>query len=168
MGLVSDCRGQGGDWQVSVSFGKVGRGKSPFGKEGGFHVRKPLYLFSFQWYLAAMRYIPILLLLASCQVTPPAQSSPTLPPVQVRLDSNRYFLPECPKAMEIPRRLLLELPTAQEAELSGYMPAATCTDQTVNARLAKEKELFGEMRPTAETERRRDQTLLRDAEYESH
>jgi len=66
--------------------------------------------------------------------------------------------------MEIPKRLLLELPTAQEAELSGYMPAATCADSVVSARLAKEKELYGEMKPTAETERRREQTLLRDAQ----
>lgn len=109
----------------------------------------------------------VVLLSTGCQRQGSISTS-QLPAIQIRLDSNRYFLPECKKAMEIPRRLLLELPTAQEAELSGYMPAATCTDEAVTARLAKEKELFGDMQPTAETEHRREQTLLRDAEYESH
>lgn len=98
---------------------------------------------------------------SSQQAQSPHPKPADLPIVQVRLDSNRYFLPECEKAMEIPARLLLELPTVQEAELSGYAPAATCSNDVIKQRLAKERELFGKMQPTETTERRRAEALER-------
>ena len=86
----------------------------------------------------------------------------TLPIVEIRLDSNRYFLPECKKYAEIPKQVLLTLPTIQEAELSGYYPAATCSKEIIKNRLQEEIKIFGKIEPTKETEQRKNQALLRE------
>lgn len=86
-----------------------------------------------------------------------------LPLVMVRLDSSRYFLPECPPPIAIPKRLLLTLPTIQEADLSGFRPAAMCKKEILDRRLEKELSVVGEIKPTKETESRRIQVLMLEA-----
>lgn len=81
----------------------------------------------------------------------------TLPPVRIRQDKRTYLLPECPRYAQLKEGKFFELPTLQEAELSGYVPAkgGDCLEQVVTNRRTLEHELFGVMKPTREmTERR--------------
>lgn len=84
----------------------------------------------------------------------------TLPPVHLNIDAGVYFLPECPYYAKINKRILLALPTAQEAELSGYRPAG-CSKAVLPARLQAEKRIFGEIKPSSDTERRQAELLAR-------
>lgn len=115
----------------------------------------------------AIFFILLLFTLLGCTINKetPVQNNNTqskidLPLVMVRLDSSRYFLPECPPPITIPKRLLLTLPTIQEAELSGFRPAAMCKKEIIDKRLVVELSVIGEIKPTKEMDDRRIQVLM--------
>jgi hypothetical protein len=97
------------------------------------------------------------LLVYACSAPAEMSVSPKdepLLPVRLNMRSGAYYLPECDLYGNIPDRLLLELPTVQEAALSGYR-AGRCPDGVIEQRLAIEKARFGEMQPTVETQERK-------------
>ena len=73
-----------------------------------------------------------------------------LPPVRVVQSSRVYFLPDCPKYSTLKPSRYFELPTAQEADLSGYRVAKGNCKDYIDARVQLERELFGQMKPTSE------------------
>lgn len=103
-------------------------------------------------------FITLLFVLPACSV-PSAYVQPELAPVRIKRSSFVYFLPECEQYAKIPAKVLQEIPTAQEAELSGYRPAP-CAKEVLDQRLKTEREIFGEIKASAETELRRSQLAL--------
>lgn len=102
----------------------------------------------------------------SCSVVPPGPSDKppvaTLPPVRLNMERGTYYLPECELYDGLVDRVRLEVPTVQEAELSGYH-AGACPEGLRDARLAAERQRYGEMRATQETQERRDRLNVRRA-----
>ncbi len=107
-------------------------------------------------------FLIILIVCFACGCSTPAAKTERERLPDVHLDLNGWFiLPECEGYSDISPQRLLVLPTVQEARLSGFVPAAGCSDALVDARLAKERILFGDIAPTPEMERRKEQLLLR-------
>lgn len=106
-----------------------------------------------------------LFLLICCGIygctTPPTKTTPKRLP-EVHLDLRGvFFLPECQGYFDISPKRILVLPTVQEALLSGFQPDDGCSKELVDARLAKERDIVGEIVRTPEMEQRQGQLLLR-------
>jgi hypothetical protein len=97
-------------------------------------------------------------------------SRPSFPPVHAMLHNGRFTIPGCPQydRQFSKRMVVLTVPTVQEAQLAGYRPVGDCPG--LQDRIAQEREAFGEMQPTPQTENWKAQLALqrnlRDVEYQ--
>lgn len=82
------------------------------------------------------------------------------PPVQLNMESGTYYIPGCPLYDHLVDRVRLDLPTAQEAELSGYR-IGQCPEGARDERVAAERQHFGEIKATNETRERWDRLRIR-------
>ncbi|MBK7393816.1 MAG: hypothetical protein IPI64_11050 [Chloracidobacterium sp.] len=75
-----------------------------------------------------------------------------LAPVRVSQANRRYWVAECPRYSQLKAGKYFELPTAQEATLSGYRPAlGDCPKDAQAQRIELEIRLFGKMAPNSTT-----------------
>lgn len=101
-----------------------------------------------------------LFLYSGCAARPNAVAEPEpLPPVHAQMESGIYHLPGCEMYGKLVDRVRLELPTAQEAELSGYR-IGRCPEGVRDARIEIERQRFGVMQATVATQERKDRLAL--------